>query len=112
MKALLIPVDGKPHFSDIPDDLHGMQSVVGGYLEVVGVHDLRPDMIMVIDEEGKLKGKPVNRLASMIYCSPWDHIVGDAFIVKRGYVAGEPDLVGLSPSDCAWLIPALDLDTF
>ena len=37
---------------------------------------------MSVDEEGKLKGKPVNILATVMYRNLYDFIVGDALIFK------------------------------
>lgn len=45
--------------------------------------DFRPylsDLLMVIDEEGKLVDKPLNVLASLMYAYPQDVIVGDVVI--------------------------------
>lgn len=58
-----------------------LQEAVGGYIEIVPIAE---DVIMVIDEEGKLKGKPPNALASVIwwasYGSTDDPIVGPALL--------------------------------
>lgn len=64
-------------------DLKRLQTLVGGYIEVV-----RPvpfggpifdDVVMIVDDEGKLKGKPVNVLASALY-NGYDPIVGDVVL--------------------------------
>lgn len=112
MKVLFIPAGGIPVFTEIGDELEDMQALVGGYIETVGAQSLGRPLWMVIDEEGKLKGKPINLFATRIYRNPIDVIVGDAFICKEGLVNGEPDLVGLDPSDCAYLTRTLDLDTY
>lgn len=62
-----------------------LQSAVDGYIETLRIKDA-PDrcLIMIIDEEGKLKNKPVNELAGEIaYIRFDDYIVGDAVIVKE-----------------------------
>lgn len=51
----LMPMNGKK-FS-----LFELQQYVGGYIEIVY---LKKDKILVVDEEGKLKGKPINRIAT------------------------------------------------
>jgi hypothetical protein len=59
------------------------QKFVGGYVEVVQVND----GILIIDEEGKLKDKPVNEVASKMYADKYgdaDIIVGDAIYVPNG----------------------------
>jgi hypothetical protein len=55
---------------------------VGGYVEVVQVND----GILIIDEEGKLKDKPVNEVASKMYADKYgdaDIIVGDAIYIPH-----------------------------
>lgn len=44
--------------------------------------------ILVIDEEGKLKDKPLNAQATMIFRTAWrvdDWIVGDAVLVAKDH---------------------------
>ena len=59
--------------------LDELQAMVGGYIEIIPV--LR-GKIMVLDEEGKLKGKPINDAATMIFMQAgfYDTIVGDALV--------------------------------
>ena len=59
------------------------QKFVGGWVEVVQVND----GILIIDEEGKLKDKPVNEVASKMYADKYgdeDIIVGDAIFIPNG----------------------------
>ena len=59
------------------------QKFVGGWVEVVQVND----GILIIDEEGKLKDKPVNEVASKMYADKYgdeDIIVGDAIYIPNG----------------------------
>ena len=53
------------------------QYIGGGYIEIVRC---KGGQIMVIDEEGKLKGLPINPVATMIYGNPNDIIVGDVLL--------------------------------
>ena len=58
------------------------QKFVGGWVEVVQVND----GILIIDEEGKLKDKPVNEVASKMYADKYgdaDVIVGDAIYIPN-----------------------------
>ena len=58
------------------------QKFVGGWVEVVQVND----GILIIDEEGKLKDKPVNEVASKMYADKYgdeDIIVGDAIYIPN-----------------------------
>ena len=66
--------------------LSDAQKFVGGYVEVVQVND----GILIVDEEGKLKDKPVNEVASKMYADKYgdeDIIVGDAIYVPNGIVS-------------------------
>lgn len=71
--------------------LEEMQKIVGGHIEICEVHDdIKKDIdepvMMVIDEEGKLKSKPVNWSATAIYKYSMvgdvlvDVVVGDVLI--------------------------------
>ena len=62
------------------------QKFEGGWVEVVQVND----GVLIIDEEGKLKDKPVNEVASKMYADKYgdeDIIVGDAIYVPNGIVS-------------------------
>lgn len=60
--------------------LEEMQKAVGGLIEIVS---LRSSIVLVINEEGKLKGLPVNMPATVMYqdlCHTEDIIVGDCLL--------------------------------
>ena len=62
--------------------LSDAKKFVGGWVEVVQVND----GILIIDEEGKLKDKPVNEVASKMYADKYgdeDIIVGDAIYIPN-----------------------------
>jgi len=62
--------------------LSDAQKFVGGWVEVVQVND----GILIIDEEGKLKDKPVNEVASKMYADKYgdaDVILGDAIYIPN-----------------------------
>ena len=62
--------------------LSDAQKFVGGWVELVKVKD----GILLIDEEGKLKDKPVNKPASKMYAESYgdqDIIVGDAIYIPN-----------------------------
>lgn len=59
MKVIVVEPGRKPYVKEIESGLESLQAEVGGYIEGVYPFD---DMIAIIcDEEGKLKGKPLNR---------------------------------------------------
>ncbi len=65
-------------------ELEEAQALVGGYIEIINIGK---GYIMIIDEEGKLDGKPFNTMATMIALHrqairPDDYIVGDVIICK------------------------------
>ena len=88
--ALLIKTDGSTTMVTIPkkNQLEFLQGLVGGYIEIVGIKALRfkGHTGMVINEEGKLNGLPLNKIASEIFNNPYDVIVGDAIIFKDGEI--------------------------
>jgi hypothetical protein len=88
MSAILIKPDGSKQ--DIAPSqgnkfsLEELQELVGGYIEIV-VLSVESRRIMVIDEEGKAKGKEVNISATMLCrisssISLTDFVVGDVVV--------------------------------
>ena len=67
------PADGK-HYT-----LEELEKAIGGgYIQIVATRDGR---LMVLDEEGKVKGFPVNRVATGLYLyGAQDPIVGDVLV--------------------------------
>ena len=49
----------RPRRADIPHTLRDMQQTVGGYIEIIRPFD--DPVVLVCDEEGKLKGYDLNR---------------------------------------------------
>lgn len=80
----VLPMNGKSF------TLAELQTLVGGYIQMVYTHD---DQVMMLDEEGKLKGKAINHVATTHFCEPHqDVIVGDAVI-------GTPREMGCNDDD-------------
>lgn len=66
--------------------LEELKAIVNGWVEVVWLPN---DEIMVINEEGKLLGLPLNRTATNIYYDAFgysDTIVGDVLLCKSNQV--------------------------
>lgn len=75
MKALLLDGSGA-HAIDIENKLEAFQEAVDGYIETV---TLVPDeVVMIVNEEGLLRGLGINPLATALYGSA---IVGVAVVV-------------------------------
>ena len=96
--ARRLPVAGGVEVVEIGENpaLSKLQELVGGYIEGVTLDlPISDPIVMLCDEEGKLKDKPINAIASAIMQAyPFDFCVGDALILA---LDGE-DLVGLTES--------------
>ena len=66
---------------EIANDLRALQHAVDGYIETVG---LRDGAVMIVDEEGLLKGKPYNTLASLIAQNQYPRHCADRRRRRRG----------------------------
>lgn len=52
----------------VPNDLHVLQQLIGGYIETV---TLFADLVILCDEEGRLKGLPHNcEVCGIDFCGP------------------------------------------
>ena len=58
MKILIVEPGANPRKACIPDTLEAMQQTVGGPIEVLPLPD---GVMLVCDEEGKLRGRAPNR---------------------------------------------------
>ncbi len=75
-KSWVRPANGKEF------ELEEIQALVGGYIEIISLNESE---VMVVNEEGKLLGLPINRKASQ---KAWrsraialsDYVVGDVVI--------------------------------
>lgn len=106
MKTVKISTNNTVSLADIDfDDFRSIQRAVGGHFETVRADALpiyfnAPSLIMLVDEEGRIKGLPINLFASAMYAWPFPatahattNIAGDAILAK---VVGE-DIV--APDD-------------
>ena len=78
--------------------LKTMQNVVGGFIEVIP-HPDKEELLIVLDEEGKMKSKGYNR-PLRFKGSVHDYIAGEFFICRKD---GE-DMVSLTEEDIEWLL--------
>lgn len=66
---------------DVEPTLEEAQKVVGGYVELIDLDGLG---CFLVDEEGKLKRKPINDQATKLYNQLFDGvIVGDVIHIKQ-----------------------------
>jgi len=78
------------------EQLRDLQREVGGYIEIVHARYLPYPLIMIVDEDGRLKDYPENRIASTFYGR---QIVGNAVIMKYLETHRGIDIVGLYDAD-------------
>lgn len=88
-EALLIKATGDVQVVD-PENgtdftLEELQGFVGGNIEIVRVPD-DSDRIIILNEEGKLDGLPINMKATDLYQNPYDVIVGDVLVCRTALV--------------------------
>lgn len=93
----IIHPDGRTEEQTLPDDTDGaarlalFQHLVGGWVEAVYLDD---DRLLIIDEEGKLKGRPRNVAATQLaldYLMPGDWICGTAVLTDVREFDGPED---------------------
>ena len=101
MLGLLIPCDGNViTLQDFEEPLYkSIGAVVGGFIEIVHIkleNYEDNNLVLVVNDEGLWQGLAVNDVASFMYGHT---IVGNAVVMKEGIVNGEPDLIGLEPSE-------------
>lgn len=85
---VIIPPNEKAYAEKYDGALEQLQRVVGGYIETVRTQG-NSDYILILDDEGKLKDKPVNKPATVLYGNPLDVIVGTVILARV-----EGDIVG------------------
>lgn len=99
-QLLTIHVDGRTTSQQVlnPNILNLLQEAVDGYIEVIPYFDTIEDKSCVAfcDEEGKLKGKPINHAAQLLWRESMkkhnlaldDMLVGDVAIViaSKGFL--------------------------
>ena len=98
---VMIRSDGTVKTVEVGEEitLHRLQELVGGYIETVSPRfPVSDELVMLCDEEGKLKEMPVNELASACaYLLAGDCLVGDVIILS----VDRDDFVGLTDSQAS-----------
>ena len=107
MLGLVITHDGKMYKKDFGEPLYqAVKETLGGYMEHVIPTWLPEPYCLLINDEGKLRGLPVNEVGSIWYGSHLhgDPIVGNIIVMMDGYKDGERDIVGMTPEQCNAII--------
>lgn len=67
--------------------LQELQEIIGGYIEIINLD--ATNRLMVMDEEGKLKSKPYNDMATTIMRNETlllDVVVGDVLVCSKNQI--------------------------
>jgi hypothetical protein len=67
------------YIKDKKPTLKELQKMVGGYIQIVETKGKQ----IIMDEEGKLKDKPLNEEATELWGVDYDVIVGDAVVLSN-----------------------------
>lgn len=77
-----------------------------GFFEIIRYAKVPKPFVMLVDDEGQLKGSYYNKIASQLYGAT---IVGDALIMVEGFTdMGEPDLYYLAEREADDMIEYLN----
>lgn len=102
MDGMKIVCDGSSWRVELYDPLYlSLQEQIGGYWEIVRPRNLPKPYCMIVDEEGMLKGLPINFVGSYLYDSH-NHgtpIVGNIIILREEDTPEGRDLIGLNGRD-------------
>lgn len=103
MKALKINCDGKMEVVEIERPTYkGLSKAIGARsFEIVRRTALDRPFVLIVDEEGRITGRPLNQIGCWMYGHT---IVGDILIAQEGINAdGEPDILGLDDEEIDFL---------
>jgi hypothetical protein len=78
--AQIIRSTGEVEEIILSKEITEIQKVLGGYVKPLFLSDKR---IMLVDEDGKMKVLPINKVATEMYASKRDVIVGDVIVCTR-----------------------------
>lgn len=84
IRVMVIKPGHVPEITEIENTLKGFQKVVGGYIETVPMESIDDDLRVVLNEEGKNIGLPMNRVWKPYGVGGYavDIMVGTIFIVR------------------------------
>ena len=90
LSVLLVQPEKVPERIEIDSGLAALQNAVGGYIE--GVYPYEDPVALVVNEEGKLNGLPLNRALRDEDGHVYDVIAGSFLVVGLG----ETDFISLT----------------
>lgn len=101
MKAILIKADGGGAEVDIDESLDALREAIGGGWVQMLNYPARPDAVVWFDEEGKIKGLPMNETATKLM---------DEMLFAEDYIAGDMLVTGIDPNSGETLEIPADLE--
>lgn len=104
-KAILIKTNLTIDVVELPEEDASFNDMVHKLIdcELYEPAGLLYGYVALVDESGKLKLKHMNHLATVLYPSMNDILVGDVLITKIGYEDGDSSFVSLSDADITML---------
>ena len=90
LSCVVVPVGQKPYVQEIEHEIRNLQELVGGYIEVLR---LSPSILLICDEEAKLKGREGNRHVGPEIIAGQFIVVGDAGETFRSLTSAEQKTV-------------------
>lgn len=110
MKGIVITADNEITVHDFDAPLYeSVGEFIGGYIKHVHPRGLESPYCMIVNDEGLLKGLPVNTAASQLY-QTYLHgspIVGTVVIFKDILASDGIETIGLDDDDIDYLMPEL-----
>ena len=82
MTVLYVKPGEKPKHIEIENDLEALQRAVGGYIEAV--YPYEDPVALIVNEEGKLNGLPLNRALRDEDNDIYDIVAGPFLVVGLG----------------------------
>lgn len=107
MKGIVVTTINTMYVKDFGEPLYKtLGKEVDGRIEVVHPRRLEAPFVMIVNEEGRLEGLPLNTLGSFLYGAPihGEPIVGNIIILQEGFVNGERDIIGLDDDLARYVI--------
>lgn len=90
ISCVVVPVGQKPYVQEVENELRSLQELVGGYIELLR---LSPTILLLCDDEAKLKGREGNRHVGAEIIAGQFIVVGDTGSSFRSLTADEKTTV-------------------
>ena len=102
MKGIVVSTDNRLTVQDFEAPLYRtVGKAVGGWIEIVRPGGLKKPYVMVVNEEGLIKGLSANLTGCLLYgtSAHGSPIVGNIVIMKEGWTDEGMDLLGLADEE-------------